>query len=110
MVDQRAPKRERYAAYYFPAHTYRLTSRTNIYTTGLAVIARDTFRLARERGWTRFYDLPIAYWETSQRLLREEAERQLREIDIAEKKLARRRDGIDEIVSRWESNDEPSRE
>jgi glycosyltransferase involved in cell wall biosynthesis len=38
-------------------------------------VARDTFRLARRRGWTTFYDLPIAYWETSQRLLREEAER-----------------------------------
>ncbi len=38
-------------------------------------IARDTFRLARDRGWTTFYDLPIAYWETSQRLLAEEAER-----------------------------------
>jgi glycosyltransferase involved in cell wall biosynthesis len=38
-------------------------------------IARDTFRLARELGWTTFYDLPIAYWETSQRLLHEEAER-----------------------------------
>jgi endonuclease/exonuclease/phosphatase family metal-dependent hydrolase len=39
----RAGKPDRYTAYYFPAHTYRLTSRTNIYTTGLAVIARDTF-------------------------------------------------------------------
>lgn len=38
-----ANKRDRYTAYYFPAHTYRLTQRTNIYTTGLAVIARDTF-------------------------------------------------------------------
>jgi glycosyltransferase involved in cell wall biosynthesis len=38
-------------------------------------VARDTFRLAGERGWTTFYDLPIAYWETSQRLLREEAQR-----------------------------------
>ena len=38
-------------------------------------IARDTFRLARELGWNTFYDLPIAYWETSQRLLHEEAER-----------------------------------
>jgi glycosyltransferase involved in cell wall biosynthesis len=37
--------------------------------------ARDTFRIAREHGWTTFYDLPIAYWETSQCLLREEAER-----------------------------------
>lgn len=40
-----AGKRERYVAYYFPAHVYRLTSRTNIYTTGLAVIARDTLRI-----------------------------------------------------------------
>jgi endonuclease/exonuclease/phosphatase family metal-dependent hydrolase len=38
-----AKKADRYTAYYFPAHTYRLTARTNIYTTGLAVIARDTF-------------------------------------------------------------------
>jgi endonuclease/exonuclease/phosphatase family metal-dependent hydrolase len=38
-----AQKADRYTAYYFPAHTYRLTARTNIYTTGLAVIARDTF-------------------------------------------------------------------
>lgn len=38
-------------------------------------VARDTFRFADERGWVKFYDLPIAYWETSQRLLREEAER-----------------------------------
>jgi glycosyltransferase involved in cell wall biosynthesis len=38
-------------------------------------IARDTFRVASARGWTTFYDLPIAYWETSQRLLHEEAQR-----------------------------------
>ena len=38
-----AGKADRYTAYYFPAHAYRLTARTNIYTTGLAVIARDTF-------------------------------------------------------------------
>jgi glycosyltransferase involved in cell wall biosynthesis len=38
-------------------------------------IARDTFRVARERNWTTFYELPIAYWETSRRLLAEEAER-----------------------------------
>ncbi|HUR59651.1 MAG TPA: glycosyltransferase family 4 protein, partial [Opitutaceae bacterium] len=38
-------------------------------------MARETFRLARERGWMTFYDLPIAYWETSQRLLWEEAKR-----------------------------------
>jgi glycosyltransferase involved in cell wall biosynthesis len=37
--------------------------------------ALESFRAARERGFKRIYDLPIAYWETSQRLLREEAER-----------------------------------
>jgi len=37
--------------------------------------ALETFRAARERGIRRFYDLPIAYWETAQRLLHEEAGR-----------------------------------
>ena len=37
--------------------------------------ALETFRAARERRFKRIYDLPIAYWKTSQRLLREEAER-----------------------------------
>lgn len=37
--------------------------------------ALATFRAAKSAGIRCFYDLPIAYWETSQRLLREEAER-----------------------------------
>jgi len=37
--------------------------------------ALETFRAAREHGFKRIYDLPIAYWKTSQHLLREEAER-----------------------------------
>lgn len=37
--------------------------------------AIETFSAARDLGLRRIYDLPIAYWETSQRLLREEAER-----------------------------------
>lgn len=45
-----AGKRERYVAYYFPAHTYRLTARTNIYTTGLAVIARDSFTIGHHNA------------------------------------------------------------
>ena len=45
-----ANKPERYTAYYFPAHTYRLTSKTNIYTTGLAVIARDTFTIGHHNA------------------------------------------------------------
>ncbi|WP_437981836.1 endonuclease/exonuclease/phosphatase family protein [Sorangium sp. So ce117] len=45
-----AERRERYVAYYFPAHTYKLTSRTNIYTTGLAVLARDTFHIGHHNA------------------------------------------------------------
>ncbi|MFO0758585.1 MAG: endonuclease/exonuclease/phosphatase family protein [Byssovorax sp.] len=46
----REKKPERYVAYYFPAHTYRLTTSTNIYTTGLAVIARDTFTIGHHNA------------------------------------------------------------
>jgi glycosyltransferase involved in cell wall biosynthesis len=37
--------------------------------------AEQLFETARELGVRRIYDLPIAYWETAQRLLQEEAER-----------------------------------
>jgi glycosyltransferase involved in cell wall biosynthesis len=37
--------------------------------------ALKSFHAAAARDFKRIYDLPIAYWETSQRLLREEAER-----------------------------------
>ncbi|MDQ2825218.1 MAG: glycosyltransferase family 4 protein [Verrucomicrobiota bacterium] len=37
--------------------------------------AEQLFLAARDLGLRRIYDLPIAYWETAQRLLREEAER-----------------------------------
>ena len=37
--------------------------------------AESLFQVARERGLKCVYELPIAYWETAQRLLREEAER-----------------------------------
>ncbi|MFN2621922.1 MAG: glycosyltransferase family 4 protein [Chthoniobacterales bacterium] len=37
--------------------------------------AARSFQRARELGLRRIYDLPIAYWETAQRLLRGEAER-----------------------------------
>jgi endonuclease/exonuclease/phosphatase family metal-dependent hydrolase len=40
-----AGKGESYTAYYFPAHAYRLTSRTNIYTTGLAILAKSSFQV-----------------------------------------------------------------
>ncbi|MDS3859243.1 glycosyltransferase family 4 protein [Thermosynechococcaceae cyanobacterium BACA0444] len=37
--------------------------------------ALQTFKTARQKGITCFYDLPIAYWETSLKLLQEEAAR-----------------------------------
>lgn len=37
--------------------------------------AERLFETARQLGLRRIYDLPIAYWETAQRLLREEARR-----------------------------------
>ena len=37
--------------------------------------AKVSFEVAARRGWTRVYDLPIAYWETSRRILEEEAAR-----------------------------------
>jgi glycosyltransferase involved in cell wall biosynthesis len=37
--------------------------------------AERSFETARQLGLRRIYDLPIAYWETAQRLLREEARR-----------------------------------
>jgi len=38
-----AGKKEAYEAYYFPAHAYRLSARTHVYTTGLAVLANASF-------------------------------------------------------------------
>lgn len=37
--------------------------------------AAESFEAARELNLRRVYELPIAYWETAQKLLREEAER-----------------------------------
>ncbi len=36
---------ERYQAHYFPAHTYRLTKRTALYTTGLAILVRPRLEI-----------------------------------------------------------------
>jgi len=58
--------------------------------------ALATFHAARERGLPRLYELPIAYWETTQRLLREEAARlpawasTLQAPDDSAEKLARK--------------------
>ncbi len=37
-----AGRSDSYEAYYFPAHSYRLTSKTDAYTTGLAVLAHKS--------------------------------------------------------------------
>lgn len=51
----------------------RRHSLTGIYAYEDGALA--LFERAREMGLRRYYDLPIAYWETTQRLLREEGER-----------------------------------
>jgi endonuclease/exonuclease/phosphatase family metal-dependent hydrolase len=38
-----AGKPDAYDAYYFPAHAYRLSERTHVYTTGLAILAHADF-------------------------------------------------------------------
>lgn len=38
--------------------------------------AAATFRAAAERGWQRFYDLPIGYWRAAQAVFAEEAGRE----------------------------------
>jgi glycosyltransferase involved in cell wall biosynthesis len=58
--------------------------------------SEQTFRAAHARGIPCVYELPIAYWETTQRVLREEAERlpqwrpTLRGLDDPASKLARK--------------------
>lgn len=37
-----AKKKDAYEAYYFPAHSYRITKKTDAYTTGLAVLAHKS--------------------------------------------------------------------
>lgn len=43
-------KPETFTAYYFPAHKYKLTQRTNIYTTGLAVLAKNTLSVGHHNA------------------------------------------------------------
>jgi endonuclease/exonuclease/phosphatase family metal-dependent hydrolase len=46
---EKTSKRDSYEAYYFPAHTYKL-SLTPLYTTGLAVLARRSFRVSHHNA------------------------------------------------------------
>ena len=59
--------------------------------------AERSFEAARELGLRRIYDLPIAYWETAQRLLREEARRYPR----WEPTLGGTRDSDDKLARKW---------
>ena len=55
--------------------------RSGTYGSGLRAVyayedcAEQSFRAARDNGLHRIYDLPIAYWQTALKLLREEAVR-----------------------------------
>ncbi len=39
-----------YEAYYFPAHAYRLSQRTHVYTTGLAILAHRAFEVGEHNA------------------------------------------------------------
>jgi len=45
-----ADRPARYEAYYFPAHTYRLTRNLPFYTTGLAILAHPDFEIAHHNA------------------------------------------------------------
>jgi endonuclease/exonuclease/phosphatase family metal-dependent hydrolase len=48
LADARKP--DVYDAYYFPAHAYRLSAHTHVYTTGLAVLAHSDFAVDRHNA------------------------------------------------------------
>jgi endonuclease/exonuclease/phosphatase family metal-dependent hydrolase len=41
-----------YQAHYFPAHAYRLSARTHVYTTGLAILAHEDFEVDHHNAET----------------------------------------------------------
>jgi endonuclease/exonuclease/phosphatase family metal-dependent hydrolase len=41
-------EKERYVASYFPAHSYRLTQQTSLYTTGLAILVRERHAIVHD--------------------------------------------------------------
>ena len=54
-------------------HLLKKESFKGVYASDGAAL--ETFKVAKQLGLTCVYDLPIAYWETLRRLLKEEAER-----------------------------------
>ncbi len=71
-IDQVWQRVDQAAAKYLRAHAAKEDIR-GIYA--YEDCALESFRVARELGIRRIYDLPIAYYETAQELLREEADR-----------------------------------
>jgi endonuclease/exonuclease/phosphatase family metal-dependent hydrolase len=49
---QRARKEDVYEAYYFPAHAYRLSAKTHVYTTGLAILAHGDLEVDHHNAET----------------------------------------------------------
>jgi endonuclease/exonuclease/phosphatase family metal-dependent hydrolase len=49
-----AGKSDGYEAYYFPAHAYRLSARTHVYTTGLAILAHEDFEVDHHNAETPY--------------------------------------------------------
>jgi endonuclease/exonuclease/phosphatase family metal-dependent hydrolase len=47
-----AGRPDRFEAYYFPAHAYRLSERTKVYTTGLAILAHGDFAVDHHNAGT----------------------------------------------------------
>jgi endonuclease/exonuclease/phosphatase family metal-dependent hydrolase len=45
-----AGKTDTYQAHYFPAHAYRLSAKTHAYTTGLAILAHESFEVDRHNA------------------------------------------------------------
>ncbi|PZR73904.1 MAG: group 1 glycosyl transferase [Chthoniobacterales bacterium] len=71
-IDQVWRQLDRFAAGYLRKNHERLKVR-GVYA--YEDCAEQTFKAARQLGLRRIYDLPIAYWETAQRLLQKEATR-----------------------------------
>lgn len=77
-VDQIYTDLDRRVAHYLENTFRKHTGSSNPPVTGVYCYedgALRTFRAARRLGVKCFYDLPIAYWKESQKLLAEEAER-----------------------------------
>lgn len=51
---EKETRREKYQAYYFPAHSYQLGQKAKLYTTGLALLARSDLKVDAHNATTPF--------------------------------------------------------